>query len=179
MSFLLSKNCLCMWISAYPLAKKWFFSQCSISLVGMRFFRHVPNSLKNKNVERHIPHLLKKIVFLAFNTLLSPWAHGKNFSSTLNVMIMQMVRNECTRFGLHVNIQVSYKILQLEVLKESSIFAQSTLLWIGVVLRQFWWKHPKNFRGSPFTSKTIFVDSGSFECFTHDLGNFYYWDIQN
>jgi hypothetical protein len=34
-------------------------------------------------------------------------------------MILQMVRNECVRFGGHVDIEVSYKILQLDVLKET------------------------------------------------------------
>jgi hypothetical protein len=43
-----------------------------LPLVGMRFWRHVPNSLRNKNMERHIPYLLLKMVFLAFKTLLSP-----------------------------------------------------------------------------------------------------------
>jgi hypothetical protein len=41
--------------------------------------------------------------------------------STLNVMIMQMVRNECVRFGGHVDIEVTYKILRLNVLKETPI----------------------------------------------------------
>jgi hypothetical protein len=46
----------------------------------MRFWRHVPNSLRNKNMERHIPYLLKKIVSLGFKTLLSPsGAREKNF----------------------------------------------------------------------------------------------------
>jgi hypothetical protein len=40
-------------------------------------------------------------------------------------MISQMVRNECVRFGGHVDIEVSYKILQLEVLKESPILDSS------------------------------------------------------
>jgi hypothetical protein len=39
----------------------------------------------------------------------------------LNVMILQTVRNEYVRFGGHVDIEVSYKILQLDVLKETSI----------------------------------------------------------
>jgi hypothetical protein len=43
----------------------------------MRFWGHVPNSLRNKNMERHIPYLLKKMVLLAFKTLLSLWAYGK------------------------------------------------------------------------------------------------------
>jgi hypothetical protein len=35
--------------------------------------------------------------------------------------------------------------------------------------------------GQPFTSQTVSVDSGVFQCFTFcsDLGNFYYWDRQN
>jgi hypothetical protein len=83
----------------------------------MRFWGHVPNSLRNKNMERHILYLLLKMVFLAFKTLLSRWAQGKKtFMSTLNVMILQMVRNECVRFGGHVDIEVRYKILQLDVL---------------------------------------------------------------
>jgi hypothetical protein len=42
--FLLSKNHLCMWISAYPLVENNCFSQCSTPLVGMRFCRHITNS---------------------------------------------------------------------------------------------------------------------------------------
>jgi hypothetical protein len=45
----------------------------------------------------------------------------KNFLSTLNVMILQTVRNECVRFGGHVDIEVRYKFLQLDVLKETQI----------------------------------------------------------
>jgi hypothetical protein len=38
---------------------------------------------------------------------------------------LQMVRNECVSFGGHVCIEVSYKILQLEVLKEAPILLKS------------------------------------------------------
>jgi hypothetical protein len=41
-----------------PPCGKRFFSQCSIPLVGMRFWGHVPNSFRNKNMERLIPYLL-------------------------------------------------------------------------------------------------------------------------
>jgi hypothetical protein len=44
-----------------------------------------------------------------------PRAEG--FSSTLNVMISQMVRNENVRFGTHIDIEISYKILWLEIPK--------------------------------------------------------------
>jgi hypothetical protein len=48
--------------------------------------------------------------------------HGKKtFLSTLNVTILQTVRNEYVRFGGHVDIEVSYKILQLDVRKETPI----------------------------------------------------------
>jgi hypothetical protein len=58
----------------------------------------------------------------------------KTFSSTLKVMISQMVRNESVRFGRHIDIEVSYKILQLEVPNWFQ-FALSGLLSKGVVWR--------------------------------------------
>jgi ABC-type phosphate transport system ATPase subunit len=71
-------------------------------------------------MERYIPYLLLKMVFLAFKTLLGPLGAGKKtLLSTLNVMILQMVRNECVRFGGHVDIEVRYKILWLDVLRET------------------------------------------------------------
>jgi hypothetical protein len=43
-------------------------------------------------------------------------------------MILQTVRNEYVRFGGHVDIEVSYKILQLDVLiKRDFDFAQSII----------------------------------------------------
>jgi hypothetical protein len=68
----------------------------------------------------HNPCILEKVVFLAFKTLLSPCDTGeKTILSTLNVMISQTVRNECARFDAHVDIKVSYKIYQLEILNEA------------------------------------------------------------
>jgi hypothetical protein len=51
-------------------------------------------------------------------------------------MISQMVRNESVRFGRHINMEVSYKILQLEIPKLVLIFLFG-LLSKGVVWRQF------------------------------------------
>jgi hypothetical protein len=48
-------------------------------------------------------------------------------------MISQTVRNECVRFGGHVDIDVSYKILRLKV-----NFGHFTLFSMGADLRQFW-----------------------------------------
>jgi hypothetical protein len=94
--------------------------------MSMRFCRHIPNSPRDKNDMSHNPCLLGKVVFWAFKILLSPSGTGKkSFLSTLNVMISQTVRNECTRFGGHVDIEVSYKILWLEILNEALILLNS------------------------------------------------------
>jgi hypothetical protein len=55
-----------------------FSSQYSTPLVDMRFCRHVPNSLKNKNMEMYIPHLFKKMVSRPSKLGCPTWAHGKN-----------------------------------------------------------------------------------------------------
>jgi hypothetical protein len=90
--------------------------------VGMRFCGHVPNSPRNKNLKRLILNLLEKVVFWAPKDCCPPFAGAKKtFSSTLNVMISQMVRNESVRFGRHIDIEVSYKILRLEVPKNVPI----------------------------------------------------------
>ena len=104
-----------------PLCAKWHFSRFH-SLVDMRFCSHVPNSHRNKNLKSLNPYLLYKMVFLASKTLMYPLSIGKRiFFSTLNLIILQMVWNECVRFGGHINLQVSYKILWLEVQKKASI----------------------------------------------------------
>jgi hypothetical protein len=60
--------------------------------VGMRFCGHVPNSPRNKNSKRHIPYPLQKCGFLGPQQTDVPLGRGKNtYSSTLNVMISQMV----------------------------------------------------------------------------------------
>jgi hypothetical protein len=67
----------------------------------------------------HNPCLLEKVIFLAFKTLLSPLGiRKKTFLSTLNVMIWQTVRNG---FDGHIDIEVSYKTLWLEILNEPLI----------------------------------------------------------
>jgi hypothetical protein len=46
-------------------------------------------------------------------------------------MILQMEWNECVRFGGHINIQVSFNILQLEVLKKALSLHNPTVLKRG------------------------------------------------
>ena len=122
MSFLLSKNGLCMWISAYPLAENDFVLNVPHLLwvwdLGDIYLIH----LKTR-IWRSIFHIYFKIWFFWASNLCCPLrAHGKNtFLSTLNIMNLQMVRNECVRFGGHVDIKVSYKILRLDLLKETLI----------------------------------------------------------
>jgi hypothetical protein len=52
-------------------------------------------------------------------------------------MILQTVWNECVRPGGHVNIQVSYKILQLEVLKKALILHNLPCFQEGLFLGNF------------------------------------------
>jgi hypothetical protein len=43
----------------------------------MRFWGHVPNSVRNKNMESNIPYPLEKVVFRASECLLYPSGIGK------------------------------------------------------------------------------------------------------
>jgi hypothetical protein len=52
--------------------QKMIFSSMFHTSCGYEIWRHVPNSLRNKNTERHIPYLFFKMVVLAFKSLLSP-----------------------------------------------------------------------------------------------------------
>jgi hypothetical protein len=90
----------------------------------MRFCGHVPNSPRNKNS-----------------------GTKKTFSSTLNVMISQMVRNESVIFGRHIDRVVSYKISQLEVPKLVPILHYSACFQKGLFGGSFEQKHPQSFRG--------------------------------
>jgi hypothetical protein len=68
-------------------------------------------------MERHIPYLLLKMAFWVFKTLLSSLGTGeKNFFVNFEHLILQTVKNECVRFGGHVDIEVRYKILRLDIL---------------------------------------------------------------
>jgi hypothetical protein len=74
----------------------------------------------------HIPCLLELIFFGPSKLCYPPLAHGKKtFLLTLNVMILQTVRHEHARLGGHVVIEVSYKILQLEIRNEAPILLNS------------------------------------------------------
>ena len=86
--------------------------------MGMKFCGHVPSSPKNKNLKRHISYLLEKVVFWTPKDCCPTLAGAiETFFSTLNVIISQMVRNETVKFGRHIEIEVSYKILWLNIPK--------------------------------------------------------------
>jgi hypothetical protein len=111
--------------------------------VGMRFCGHVPISPRNKNPKRHISYLLEKVVFWTPNDCCPSFAGAKKtFSSTLNVMISQMIRNESVRFGRHIDIEVSYKILWLETPKLVLILHYSACFQNGLFGGSFKQKHP-------------------------------------
>jgi hypothetical protein len=122
MSFLLSKNCLCKWISAYSLVENDFFLKVPHLLWVWDFGNMYLTRLKIR-AWRGTFHIYFKKWFFWPSKLCCPLrAQGKkHFLPILNVMILQIVRNECVRFSRHVDIEVSCKILRLDVLKETSI----------------------------------------------------------
>jgi hypothetical protein len=80
--------------------------------------------------------------------LLSSFGKGKkNIFSTLNVMISQMVRIESVRFGMHIDIEVSYKILWLEISKLVLILHYLACFQKGLFGGNFEQEHPWSFRG--------------------------------
>jgi hypothetical protein len=101
-----------MWIFAYP-------------LVEIDDFLKVPHLMWAWDfVDIYLIHLGIRIQRGTFHIYVRKWFFGtpkdccpplagakKTYSSTLNVMISQTVRNETVRFGRHIDIEVSYKIL--------------------------------------------------------------------
>jgi hypothetical protein len=61
-------------------------------------------------------------------------------------MILQMVRNESVRFGRHIDIEVSYKFLQLEIPKLVLILHYLACFQKGLFGGNFEQKHPWSFR---------------------------------
>jgi hypothetical protein len=76
---------------------------------------YLPNIEQEFEVLRSIPTL--KNGFFGPQNSAVPLEHKEFliFFPTLNLMILQTVWNECIRFGGHINIQVGYKILWLEI----------------------------------------------------------------
>jgi hypothetical protein len=58
-----------------------------------------------------------------------------------------MVRNEGVRFGRHIDIEVSYKILHFEIPKLVQILHYSACFLKGLFGGNFEEKHPSSFRG--------------------------------
>ena len=82
--------------------------------MDMRFCKHVTNLHKNKNLERLILNLLLKV---GFGSQKTNTRAKYTFSSKLDIVIFELVKHENVRFARHLDIKVSYKILQLEVPK--------------------------------------------------------------
>jgi hypothetical protein len=59
-----------------------------------------------------------------------------------------MIRNESVRFGRHIDIEVNYKILWLEIPKLVQILHYLACFQRGLFGGNFEQKHPWSFRGS-------------------------------
>jgi hypothetical protein len=112
MLFLLSKNGFCMWISAYPFAENNFFGNPP-QLWWIWGFAHMYLTQIRTRTWSPATHIYVWKWFFWPPKYCYPSGHSgkKTFCLTLNVMISQTVRNEYVRFGGHVDIEVSYKIL--------------------------------------------------------------------
>jgi hypothetical protein len=86
------------------------------------YLTHLETRIKCRTIHAY----LKKLFFWPSILCCPLLAQGKKTSlSTLNVMNSLTVRNECARFGGHVDIEVSYKLLRLEILNVALIFINS------------------------------------------------------
>jgi hypothetical protein len=91
---------------------------------------------------------LRKWFFWTSKDCYPPWVGAKKtFFSTLNVMISKILRNENVNFGRHTDIEVSFKILQLEIPKLVLILHYTACFQKGLFGGNFEQKHPWFFRG--------------------------------
>jgi hypothetical protein len=129
MLFLLSKNGLCMWISAYPFAENNFFGNPP-QLWWIWDFAHMYLIQIRTRIWSPAIHIyIQKWFFWPLKHCCPSWVQWtKTLCLTLNVMILQSVRNECVRFSRHVDIEVSYNILRLEVLTPK---ISSEQIWVA------------------------------------------------
>ena len=148
MLFLLSKNSLCLWISVYPLEENDFFGNLP-QLFWIWYFLDMYLTHLGTRIWRDSFHIYFKKWFFGPSKLCCPlFLQGKKTCfSTLNVTILQLVRNECVRFGGHVDIEVSYKILRLDVLFKTPSLQNPPCFEEGLFWGSFDEKYPQNFRG--------------------------------
>jgi hypothetical protein len=111
-------------------------------------------------VDMYLTHLRLRIQRGSFHIYLRKWffwtlkdccpprtGAKKTFSLTLNVTILQMVSNESVRFGRHIDIEVSYKILWLKIPKLVLVLHYLACFQKGLFGGNFEQKHPWSFRG--------------------------------
>jgi hypothetical protein len=85
-------------------------------LVDMRFCGHLPYSPRRKNLKPSIHIYSKKWLFFAPKLLLYPLStRGKNFFFNFECNDLVNGKEWMCKIDAHVGIQVSYKILWLEV----------------------------------------------------------------
>ena len=122
MPFSMSKNGLCMWISAYCVVQNDVFLKVPYVLWIWDFVDTYLTYLGTRIWSPLIHTYSKKWFFWPPKLWCTPWAQGKKlFLSNLKFYDLANGMNECLRFGGRVNIQVSYKILWLEVPKKTLI----------------------------------------------------------
>jgi hypothetical protein len=96
----MSNNSLCMWTSTYPFVQNDVFFKVPYVLWIWDFVDMCLIHLGTRIWSPSIHTYFKKMDFLALKTLLYPLSIRKKlFFSTLNLVILQTIWNECVRFG--------------------------------------------------------------------------------
>jgi hypothetical protein len=104
-----------------PLSTNIYFSLCFTCPASTKFGGHVPNSSIYKKMKFLSPYCMKKMHLWAFQPWLYPsGTYEKHYFFISNVIISQTVYIGCLQICRHVDIQVRYKILQLDVRITSS-----------------------------------------------------------
>jgi hypothetical protein len=140
MLFLLLKNGLCMWISAYPFAENNFFGNPP-QLWWIWDFVHMYITQIRTRIWSPATHIYiwKWFFWPSKHYCPSRAQWKKTFCLTLNIMILQSVRNECVRFGRHADIEVNCKIFQLKVLQFWTLHLVFKRGWFEAVLAKNTW----------------------------------------
>ena len=120
--FLLSKNGLCVWISAFSFVQNDVFLKVPYIFWVWDFVNMYLIHLRIRIWSPPIYIYSKKCFFWPPKHSCIPWVYGeKLFFQLWTIWSCKKVRNETIRFGGHVDLQVSYKILWSKIPKKALI----------------------------------------------------------
>jgi hypothetical protein len=121
-SLLMSKKCLYMWISAYPLVENIFFVNFP-NLLWIWYFAnmYLTHSLRIKNMERHMPYLFKPLVPTRDKPVLGSFAWSHTIFGFFETIFSSASRNKfCVSTNFMILGATDQKLWVFEVSRRSS-----------------------------------------------------------